>query len=52
MLWYLRLCADAGVFVMGNNDHATAQMIELANGTGKFEDVCLNPSAYISEMFR
>jgi organic hydroperoxide reductase OsmC/OhrA len=24
-------------------------MIELADGSGKFEEVCLNPSVYISE---
>lgn len=49
MLWYLHLCAESGIIVTAYNDHATAILIELADGSGKFEEVCLNPSVYISE---
>lgn len=49
MLWYLHLCAESGVIVTAYKDYATATMIELADGSGKFEEVCLNPSVYISE---
>ncbi|NIJ54746.1 OsmC family protein [Dyadobacter arcticus] len=43
MLWYLHLCAEAGVVVLDYEDSATAIMIEGANGSGKFKEVTLNP---------
>jgi organic hydroperoxide reductase OsmC/OhrA len=43
MLWYLHLCADAGVVVMGYTDNATGVMVEVATGGGHFTEVMLNP---------
>lgn len=43
MLWYLHLCAEAGVVVIDYIDHATGIMIETANGGGRFKEVTLNP---------
>lgn len=43
MLWYLHLCADAGVTVTDYVDRAEGIMIEPAGGTAKFERVILKP---------
>jgi len=43
MLWYLHLCADAGVVVTDYVDNATGVMLENANGSGQFTEVHLNP---------
>jgi organic hydroperoxide reductase OsmC/OhrA len=43
MLWYLHLCADAGVVVTGYLDRAEGIMVESAAGTAKFERVILRP---------
>ncbi len=43
MLWYLHLCAEAGVIVTGYIDKANGIMLESANGGGKFKQVTLNP---------
>jgi organic hydroperoxide reductase OsmC/OhrA len=44
MLWYLHLCADAGVVVTGYVDRAEGIMVEPpAAGTAKFERVILKP---------
>ena len=43
MLWYLHLCADAGVVVTGYEDQAEGIMIEPRAGTAKFERVILRP---------
>jgi organic hydroperoxide reductase OsmC/OhrA len=43
MLWYLHLCAEAGVVVTGYTDHATGSMEETTNGGGHFTSVCLYP---------
>ncbi|MBL7857165.1 MAG: OsmC family protein [Cyclobacteriaceae bacterium] len=49
MLWYLHLCAEAGVVVTAYTDHATGLMIETANGGGAFTEVMLNPIVTITE---
>ncbi len=42
-LWYLHLCADAGVVVTAYHDDATAVMCEAADGGGQFVEAVLHP---------
>ena len=48
-LWYLHLCAEAGVVVTAYSDEAVGRMVEEANGSGQFSDVTLNPAVTIRE---
>ncbi len=48
MLWYLHLCAMAGIIVTDYIDNATGIMIETANGGGKFTEATLNPIVSIT----
>jgi organic hydroperoxide reductase OsmC/OhrA len=43
MLWYLHLCAVAGVVVTGYTDEAEGTMLEAADGGGHFTEVVLRP---------
>jgi len=43
MLWYLHLCAEAGVSVISYEDHAEGIMQENKNGSGQFSEVVLYP---------
>lgn len=43
MLWYLHLCADAGISVASYKDLANGRMVETKNGGGRFEEVVLHP---------
>jgi organic hydroperoxide reductase OsmC/OhrA len=47
MLWYLHLCADAGIVVVSYEDNAEGTMIETAEG-GRFTNVTLRPSAKVT----
>jgi len=47
-LWYLHLCADAGVVVTAYEDHAEAVMVEDPDGGGRFTGAVLRPSVTIS----
>ncbi len=47
MLWYLHLCADAGVVVTGYVDHASGTMAESGQG-GQFTEVVLRPAVTVS----
>jgi len=49
MLWYLHLCADAGVIVTNYQDEATGKMIETSHGSGHFVEVVLNPIVTVTE---
>ena len=49
MLWYLHLCAEAGVVVTAYTDRATGIMQETEDGGGHFTDVTLNPIVIVSE---
>ncbi|MFZ1703917.1 MAG: OsmC family protein [Saprospiraceae bacterium] len=49
MLWYLHLCAEAGVVVMEYADHATGTMVLTANGGGHFSEVILNPMVTVTD---
>lgn len=47
-LWYLGLCAQAGVVVTGYTDSAEGAMVEEAGGAGQFTSVTLHPSVTIT----
>jgi organic hydroperoxide reductase OsmC/OhrA len=47
MLWYLHLCAQAGITVTHYFDHASGTMKESANGGGQFAEVVLHPQVTI-----
>jgi organic hydroperoxide reductase OsmC/OhrA len=47
-LWYLHLCADAGIVVVGYSDVASGVEIEHADGAGQFESVTLRPHARLA----
>mgnify|MGYP003337497765 FL=1 len=48
MLWYLHLCAEAGIIVTGYEDEAEGQMAEEGDGAGQFLSVTLHPKITIS----
>jgi organic hydroperoxide reductase OsmC/OhrA len=49
MLWYLHLCADAGIVVTEYLDQATGMMTEMADGGGRFTRVRLRPRVTVRE---
>lgn len=49
MLWYLHLCADAGIVVTGYRDEATGVMEETPDGGGRFMEVTLHPVVSITD---
>jgi organic hydroperoxide reductase OsmC/OhrA len=49
MLWYLHLCAEAGVVVVGYVDEAAGTMEETADGGGRFKEVVLYPIVTVSD---
>ncbi len=49
MLWYLHLCAEAGVVVTDYIDHATGVMAQTSEGGGHFTEVVLNPVVTVSD---
>jgi organic hydroperoxide reductase OsmC/OhrA len=49
MLWYLHLCAEAGVVAVEYTDNATGTMIETENGSGYFAQVTLYPNVVVSD---
>lgn len=49
MLWFLHLCADAGITVIDYKDQASGLMQELETGGGHFSEVRLNPMVTILE---
>jgi organic hydroperoxide reductase OsmC/OhrA len=42
-LWYLHLCADAGVVVLAYRDDPVGTMVEDADGSGRFASIVLHP---------
>lgn len=48
MLWYLHLCAEAGITVTSYEDHPTGTMTESADGGGYFTEVTLRPQTAFS----
>lgn len=49
MLWYLHLCAEAGVVVLKYEENASGVMQETEDGSGFFREVTLNPLVTVSE---
>lgn len=49
MLWYLHLCADAGIIVTGYTDQATGTLQESPVNGGQFTEVTLHPVATITD---
>lgn len=49
MLWYLHLCADAGVIVTNYVDEATGTLQESPGGGGRFAEVTLHPSVTVTD---
>lgn len=49
MLWYLHLCAEAGVVVTDYVDQASAMMAETSGGGGRFVEAILNPVVTIAD---
>jgi organic hydroperoxide reductase OsmC/OhrA len=49
MLWYLHLCADAGVVVKAYEDQAQGTMQETADGGGFFSEVILYPVVTVAD---
>jgi organic hydroperoxide reductase OsmC/OhrA len=48
MLWFLHLCADAGVIVLGYEDRPSGLMVVDASGGGRFHEVLLQPAVNLA----
>ncbi len=48
LLWYLHLCAEAGVTVLAYDDAASGTMTESADGGGRFTEVVLRPRVVVA----
>ena len=48
LLWYLHLCADAGIVVTSYDDEAAGTLVETADGGGHFTEVVLRPTVAIA----
>ena len=48
MLWYLHLCADAGIVVTDYFDEASGTMVETDDGGGHFTAVVLRPRVKVA----
>lgn len=47
-LWYLHLCAEAGIVVFAYTDHAEGIMEETSDGSGSFREVILRPKVTVA----
>ena len=47
-LWYLHLCSDAGIVLVGYRDTPIATMAEHADGSGEFVSATLRPHATLA----
>lgn len=47
-LWYLHLCATAGIVVVAYSDHAEGIMEETPDGSGRFQRVILRPEVTVA----
>ncbi|QFG21028.1 OsmC family protein [Actinomadura sp. WMMB 499] len=52
MLWFLHLCASAGIVVTAYTDEPLGTMVETADGGGRFEEVVLRPRAVLADPAR
>lgn len=49
MLWYLHLCADAGVVVVGYRDRPRGTLAINGDGSGQFQTVVLRPEVFVRD---
>ncbi len=49
MLWYLHLCADAGIIVVDYSDYATGTLVVTPGSGGHFSEVMLRPVVTITD---
>ena len=49
MLWYLHLCADAGVVVVDYSDNPIGTLVEASDGSGYFTEVVLHPNITVKD---
>lgn len=49
MLWYLHLCSQNEIIVMDYKDMPVGNMVENADGSGRFTEVVLNPVVVITD---
>lgn len=49
MLWYLHLCADAGVIVLGYTDHPKGILQQTPQNGGHFSEVTLYPEVTVKD---
>lgn len=49
MLWYLHLCADAGIVLTSYIDNPEGEMVQDDSGGGRFSKVVLNPIVSIQD---
>ncbi|HSO46958.1 MAG TPA: OsmC family protein [Rhizobiaceae bacterium] len=49
MLWYLHLCADAGITVIAYRDDASGEMAMHRDGSGEFTRVTLLPKVTVTQ---
>jgi len=47
-LWYLHLCAEAGIVVTAYVDHAVGELDEDSDGSGRFRRVVLRPEVTLA----
>lgn len=52
MLWFLHLCAAAGIVVTAYTDDPLGTMVETADGGGRFEEVVLRPRVTLDDPAR
>lgn len=52
MLWFLHLCAEAGISVTAYTDEASGIMAENPDGSGQFTSVTLRPRVTLAEPSR
>ncbi|MBD2703302.1 OsmC family protein [Spirosoma sp. BT702] len=50
MLWFLHLCAEAGVVVISYTDSPKGTMVETADGGGHFDNVTLYPNVVVADV--
>jgi organic hydroperoxide reductase OsmC/OhrA len=50
MLFYLHLCADAGIIVTAYSDHATGIMEETSGGSGQYTSATLYPQVTVTDI--
>ncbi|WP_184016156.1 OsmC family protein [Sphingobium boeckii] len=48
MLWYLHLCAEAGIAIIGYRDQADGMMAMESDGAGQFSGVVLRPQVTLA----